>query len=225
MPKVREVLRLKHETGLSVRVIGRSCGLSKSAVSNYVRLARIQGLSWPLSDELDDAALEKRLKPASPNPPTKFSPLNFPHLNQELKHKTVTLALLWEEYRQGHIADGYGYSQFCHLYRAWLGSQKRSMRQTHKAGEKLFVDYSGRTVAVVVNKLTGEFAEAQIFVAVLGASNYTYAEAAFSKAFKYDPNVVEALEKSLASEVIWAWTSSPTTTSHSPVSNPPPGRG
>jgi transposase len=180
MPKIREVLRLKHEAGLAARAIGRACGLSKSAVNNYIRLARIQGLGWPLPTEMDDAVLETRLKPALPVA-IKLAPLNYEQLHQELKFKSMTLALLWEEYRQGHVTDGYGYSQFCHLYRGWLGCQKRSMRQTHKAGEKLFLDYSGSTVPVVVNRLTGEIAEAQIFVAVLGASNYTYAEATWSQ--------------------------------------------
>lgn len=180
MPKIREVLRLKHEAGLGARAIGRACGLSKSAVNNYVGLARIQGLGWPLPAEMDDVVLEARLKPALPSP-AKFAPLNYPDIHQELKFKSMTLALLWEEYRQVHVADGYAYSQFCNLYRAWLGSQKRSMRQTHKAGEKLFLDYSGSTVPVVVNRLTGEIAQAQIFVAVLGASNYSYAEATWSQ--------------------------------------------
>lgn len=182
MPKIRDVLRLKHEAGLGARAIGRCCGLSKSAVNNYVHLAQIHGLSWPLPDDLDDEALEKRLKPRPPDSPAKFSPLEYSYIHQELKRtKSVTLSLLWEEYRQVHVADGYAYSQFCNLYRAWVGCQKRSMRQTYRAGEKVFVDYSGTTVPVLVNRLTGEIAQAEIFVAVLGASSYSYAEATWTQ--------------------------------------------
>ena len=181
MLKIQDVLRLRHESGLSVRAIARSCQLSKSAVANYLCLAKAMGLGWPLPAGMDEAALEKLLKPSPSNIFTRFAPPDFPALHLELKRKGVTLALLWEEYRQIHPTDGYSYSQFCDLYRRWNGCQQRSMRQVHKAGEKMFVDYAGPTVPVVANRMTGEVRQAQIFVAVLGASNYTYAEATWTQ--------------------------------------------
>jgi transposase len=103
-----------------------------------------------------------------------FAEPDFPGVHQEIKHKGLTKQLLWQEYRQTHPDDGYSYAQFCHRYRVWLGCQARSIRQIHRAGEKLFVDYCGPTMPVT-NPDTGEARQAQVFVAVLGASNYTFA--------------------------------------------------
>jgi transposase len=178
------VLRLKQQ-GLSKRQIARVCGLARSSVSEYLMRARAAGLSWPLPAELDDAAIEARLfsaqrsrnSVAGSGSGSQPRPLpDWAQLHSELqRHKHVTLQLLWEEYKQAY-PDGYQYSQFCELYRRWTRKLDLVMRQTHRAGEKLFVDYAGQTVPVV-NPLTGEVQEASIFVAVLGASNYTYAEA------------------------------------------------
>lgn len=179
MRKITEILRLKYEAKLSHEKIARALGLSKGAVGKYVSLAKAQGLTWPLPAELDEAGLEARLFRRQA-PAARYVEPDYPRLHQELKRKGITLHLLWAEYVEAHGDSAYRYTQFCHHYRQWCGRQKRSMRQLHRAGEKLFVDYCGPTVAVVDGR-TGEVRPAQIFVAVLGASNYTYAEATWSQ--------------------------------------------
>lgn len=179
MRKILEILRLKHEVGLSNRSIAKSCSVARSTVGDYLRRTAAMGLVWPLPAEMDEAALERLLFPP-PLPPGFQRPLpEFNAIHTELKRKGVTLALLWEEYKSVH-PEGYQYSQYCELYRRWRGKLNLWMRQTHLAGEKLFVDYAGQSVEVV-NPRTGEVSEAQIFVAVLGASNYTFAEATWSQ--------------------------------------------
>ena len=180
MRKIREVLRLAFEAGLTARKIGRSLSVSHPTVLSYLSRARKEGLSWPLPEGMDDAALEKRLS----SPPSTVTVSSRPSpdaalIHQDLKRKGVTLQLLWQEYKQSHPA-GYQYTQFCEHYRRFAKKLDLSLRQVHKAGEKLFVDYAGHTVPVI-DAFTGEIRYAQIFVAVLGASNYTYAEAAFSQ--------------------------------------------
>lgn len=177
MRRVREVLRLKWSCGLGDRAVAASCSLSRSTVSKYVRRAREVGLSWPLPSEMTDEALEERLFAASA-PAAHFVP-EWAEVHQQLKHKGMTLRLAWEEYREAY-PDGLRYSQFCARYRAWRETLDLPMRQEHKAGEKLFVDYCGQTVPVN-DQSTGEVREVQIFVAVLGASNFTYAEAGWSQ--------------------------------------------
>lgn len=178
MRKIREVLRLKYMHALSNAQIGISCNLSGECVRIYIKRAEQAGLSWPLPEEMDDIELERRL----------FKDVNkalqVPHpdwitVHQELKKKGVTLMLLWEEYREAY-PHGYQYSRFCDLYRTFKNKLHPSMRQTHKAGEKLFVDFSGLTIPWV-DKETGEIYKAEVFVAVLGASNYTYVEACESQ--------------------------------------------
>ena len=100
-------------------------------------------------------------------------------LHRELRHPGVTLWLLWQEYKSRH-PEGYQYSWFCDHYRAWVGRTELVMRQHHRAGQTLFVDYAGQTVPII-DRHSGEVRPAQIFVAVLGASNYTYAEASWSQ--------------------------------------------
>jgi transposase len=176
MRKIHEILRLKWECGLSNRAIGRSCSLSHGTVGEYLRRAKAAGLSWPLPEGLDEDALHQLLFPKPSRSPSKAIPLpDWSQVHTELRRKGVTLRLLWVEYRESY-PNGYGYSQFCSLYRRWAKHLKPSMRLTHKAGEKLYVDYAGQTVAVV-DPQTGEIRQVQIFVAVLGASNYSYAEA------------------------------------------------
>ena len=138
------------------------------------------GLGWPLPVGLSDVELERRLFPAPPALPrvARMVP-DWSVLHQELRRPGVTLMLLWEEYRAAH-PEGFGYSWFCEHYRAWAGKLDVVMRQTHRAGEKLFVDYTGQTVEVI-EPTTWEVRAAQIFVAVLGASNYTYAEASWTQ--------------------------------------------
>lgn len=175
MHKIKELLRLKYECALSFERIGRALRVSKGVVAKYVKAAEVAGLDWGQIQELDEDALERRLSPRRGRGGARghVAP-DFAHVHQELKRKSVTLALLWEEYRQGHGEAAYQYSRFCDLYRAFARSLKRSMRQTHRAGEKLFVDYAGDTVPII-DATTGEIRRAHIFVAVLGASNYTYA--------------------------------------------------
>jgi len=180
MRKIREVLRLKWECGLKNRAIARSCSISHSTVSEYLQRAKAAGLSWPLPADLDEDALFLLLFPTASHPSSKIIPCpDWSLIHTELRRKSVTLRLLWVEYREAH-ADGYEYSQFCELYRRWAKRLKPSMRLSHKGGEKLFVDYAGQTVPVV-DPHTGEVRQAQIFVAVLGASSYTYAEAHWSQ--------------------------------------------
>ena len=178
MRKIHEVFRLKFACGLSDRRIARSCSIARSTVGEYLRRFAGAGLSWPLPPELDSGALERLLFPLSPSEvPILGRPLpDWTQVHRDLRRKGVTLSLLWEEYRSAY-PQGYGYSWFCDLYREWSGHVDLVMRQDHRAGEKLFVDFAGQTVPIV-DRHTGEVLyEAQIFVAVLGASNYTYAEA------------------------------------------------
>jgi transposase len=181
MRKIKEVLRLYFELHLGMRQIGRSLNLSHSTVGDYLDRAARAGIGWPLSEGLSDMALEQKLFPPAPAITDNGRPLPvWDAIHTDLKCKGVTLALLWEEYQARH-PDGYRYSRFCDLYREWTGKLTTSMRQVHKAGEKMFVDYAGHTLSIV-NPATGEIREAQIFVAVLGASSYTFAEATWSQA-------------------------------------------
>ena len=173
MRRIRETLRLHLLAGLSYAEVGRSLKISKSAVGKYVLLARVACVDWEVAQALSDEALEARLyRPALTRASNQPAP-DFGLVHQELKRAGVTLMLLWEEYvRDNPLA--YKYTSFCIKYRAFAQAQQRSMRQIHIAGEKLFVDYAGSTVPIV-DAVTGEITQAQIFVATLGASNYTYA--------------------------------------------------
>jgi len=183
MRKIKEVLRLKYETHLSNRKIATSCGIARSTVSEYLRRFECSSHSWPLPSQVDEVALGQALFPPTPSAIEVPRPLpDWPSIHSELKKKRkthVTLFLLWQEYRVQH-PNGYQYSHFCELYRNWLGKVDVVMRQTHRAGEKLFIDYAGQTVEII-DRQTGEVKHAQIFVAVLGASNYTFAEATWSQ--------------------------------------------
>jgi transposase len=172
MRQIRETLRL-HQAGLSYSEVGRALKISKSVVGKYVTLARVAGVDCELAQTLDDEELEARVyRPALPRGSHQLAP-DFGVVHQELKRAGVTLMLLWEEYATGNPL-AYKYTSFCIKYRAFALRQQRSMRQIHLAGEKLFVDYAGSTVPIV-DATTGEITQAQIFVATLGASNYTYA--------------------------------------------------
>jgi transposase len=181
MRKIREVLRLKYVCGTSERIIARSVGIGRTAVGEYIRCAAVIGITWPIPEDLDDTARERKLfAPAGYNPPRSKPLPDWTLVHAELRRRGVTLALLWEEYRGLH-PDGYGYSRFCDLYVEWRHGITATMRQPHAAGEKLFVDFAGDTVPIF-DGLAGKERAAKIFVAVLGASNYTYAEARFSEA-------------------------------------------
>jgi transposase len=175
MRRIREVLRLRHEGGLSHRAIARSCGVGLGTVCEYLRRAAEAGLSWPLPADLDERALEGRLFKAPAAVVRERAMPDCAYIHQELKRTGVTLQLLWEEYREAN-PEGYGYSQFCEHYRRWVGKVEPSMRQVHRAGEKTFIDFSGKRPHIVDAK-TGEQIEVELFVAALGASCYTYAEA------------------------------------------------
>jgi transposase len=180
MRKIKDVLRLKFETDLSHRRIARCCQVSRPAVTALLNRFEKAGLSWPAAADWDDAALEHKLYPPVPAlPATAPTAPDWAHVHRELRRKGVTLMLLWHEYKSTH-PEGFQYSWFCAQYRAWAGRLSVVMRQTHRAGEKLFVDYAGQTVAVV-DRHTGELRQAHLFVAVLGASNYTYTEATWSQ--------------------------------------------
>jgi transposase len=179
MRKIREVLRLHFACGLSKRRIARAVGVGVTAAGEYVARARRAGLGWPLPDGLDDAGLERLLFPPPPKRSAERPEPEWATIHLELRRPGVTLALLWEEYRARH-PKGYGYSWFCQGYRGWARRLSPTLRQTHVAGEKMFVDYSGQTVEVIDGR-TGEVREAEIFVAVLGASNYSYAEASWTQ--------------------------------------------
>jgi transposase len=174
MRKLRDALRLYFELGLSSRGIAKSCQASSSTVQGYLLRAKVAKLTWPLPPEMDDEALERLLFPAELHPVRSRPEPDFGAIHLELRRKHVTLQLLWEEYRGAH-PDGYEYSRYCDLYRRWAAKLSPTMRQTHRAGEKTFVDFSGDGLTIA-DPLTGECQTAPLFVAVLGASNLTWAE-------------------------------------------------
>jgi transposase len=173
MRKISEVLRLSLERKLSFRKIANSCCLARSTVSDYLGRARVAGLGWPLPEGMDEERLDALLFPFQDGvgtvPP---AALDMVYIRHEMKRPHVTLQLLWEEYR-GHTPDGYSYSQYCQLYRNWLGKQAISLRQEHRAGEKLFIDFAGDTIPIH-DPLAGEIRQGHLFVAVLGCSNPSY---------------------------------------------------
>jgi len=188
MRSIREVLRLRLEKRLSTRAVGRACGLGRTTVAAYLYRFGASGLSWPLPPDLDDETLEALLFPGPPEVADAQRPVpDWADVRQELTLKGVTLELLWREYRQEN-PDGFQYSWFCERYREWTGKLDLVMRQHHKPGEKLFVDYAGQTIPVY-DRRTGAARPAQVFVAVLGSSRYTYAEATWTQS-------------------LWDWTSS-----------------
>src|SRR5882724_6413014 len=178
---VREILRLKHERGASDRSIARSTGLARSTVSDYLTRAAAAGLGWPLPATLTAVTLEALLFAKvgiAPGTRRKTEP-DWPVIHRELRRAGVTLMLLWQEYRTRE-PEGYGYSRFCEIYGQWEHRLSPTMRQVHPAGERLFVDYAGQTVELIDGR-TGEVRTAQVFVAVLGASSFTYAEASWTQ--------------------------------------------
>lgn len=181
MRQLRHLLRLAH-SGASTRSMAVTLGLARSTVQENLERAVMAGLQWPLPDDLTDEVLEQRLflhagvKTGIRRRPEPA----WGSLVAEIKKPGVTLQILWEEYRAVH-AGGYGYSRFCELFRGFEQRLSPSMRQEHVAGDKVFVDYSGRKIAIA-DAATGEVREAEIFVAVLGASGFTYAEATWTQA-------------------------------------------
>ena len=181
MRQLRQMLRL-HRNGVSARAIGRTLGVARSTIQDNLRRAQAAGLGWPLPEDLTDDRLEQRLFARAgvksgfrrrPEP-------DWAALVPESRRPGVNLMVLWEECRDAN-PDGYRYSRFCDLFRSFERRLSPVMRQPHAAGDKLFVDYSGKKVPIV-DPATGQVREAEIFVAVLGASNYTYAEATWTQA-------------------------------------------
>ena len=182
MRHVREMLRLVREAGLTVSDAARRTGVSRSTVREMLRRFDDAGLAWPLPPEQSDAALEVRLygpAGAKRGLRRRFEP-DWTALNREMKRKHVTLQILWDEYIETH-PDGYRYSRFCDLYRGWEARLPVTMRQTHLGGDKLFVDYAGDTVPVIVDQRSGEIRRAHIFVAVMGGSSLSFAHASWTE--------------------------------------------
>lgn len=180
MQKIKEILRLHFDAKLSQHQIAASLQISSGVVNKYLSLARAAQVCWPLPSDVDESKLRAILKPHQKTViPSRHEP-DYPSIHQELKSKGMTLLLLWQEYENTHGKNAYRYAQFCAKYREWLSRQKPSMRQIHRAGEKLFIDYCGPTIDVIDSE-TGEIRAAAIFVAILGASNYTYVEATWDQ--------------------------------------------
>ncbi len=178
MRKIREILRLKFEHRLSEQLIAAAAGCSRSSVQDCMRRWRKSGMTWPLADDCDEAGLHKRLY-TSVTPKRGKSEPDWGALHRELSRPGVTKILLWQEFKALE-PDGVQYSVFCDRYRQWLGTRDLVLRQEHKPGEKMFVDYAGQTLSVT-DPSTGEARKIQIFVTVLGASNYTFAEATWTQ--------------------------------------------
>jgi len=183
MRHVREIIRLKFSVSIPTRDIARRLGLAPSTVRETLKRFEGSGLSWPLPDGMMDAVLEQALyaNRRSKRGHRRHAEPDWPTVHRELKRKHVTLVIVWDEYIAAN-PGGYSYSRFCELYRGFESTLSPTMRQTHAAGERLFVDYAGDGVAVVIDRLTGEIRKAQIFVAVLGASSFTFARASWTQA-------------------------------------------
>jgi transposase len=173
MRQLHEILRLKYQNQLSIRKIARSCGLPASTVGDYLKRAEKAAIGWPVPESLSEEELLQRLMaiPAGDLTESRALP-DWAYIHAELRRKSVTLQLLWQEYRGTH-AEGYGYSRFCELYERWRGCLEPVLRQVHLAGEKMFVDWAGQTVPIH-NSQDGTITRGHLFVAVLGASNKTY---------------------------------------------------
>lgn len=202
MRKIKEVLRLKYEGGLSNRAIARSCNICHRTVREYLKRAKGAGIDWPLPEGMDDESLEEMLFPRAHHEAGDVDLPDMAWVHRELKRKGVTRYLLWQEFCETTDRPC-SYSRFCEAYRKWSKTADPVMRQDHKAGEKMFVDYAGIKVPIT-DPATGEVRDVPVFVAVLGASSYTYAEAtaredlegfigAHVRAFEYFGGVVEVI--------------------------------
>lgn len=183
MRKMREILRLRFLSGCSHAAIAKSIGIGETTVGDCLQRVKRAKLSWPLPEDFDDEQLEKLLYPSTQKSSCtlqKQGDIDWAYIHKELKRKSVTLQLLWNEHNAKY-PESLRYSQFCRCYREWAQPLGVWMHQVHKAGEKLFVDYAGQTMPVVINTKTGEIREAQIFVATLGASDFTYVEATWTQ--------------------------------------------
>jgi transposase len=180
--KFREILRL-HELGYSQCAIAQSCAVARSTVQDYIRRASAKNLSYPQLSQLSDSEVQELLGKGNRQARQGAEVIDFARVEVELRHKGVTLALLWQEGLDKGLWK-LSYGTFCRRYNQWRGQQQLTMRQVYKGGEKVFVDYCGLTVPVV-HPESKEVSAAQIFVACLGASNYTYAEATPSQQLRH----------------------------------------
>ena len=200
MRQAREIIRLK-SASISAHEISRRLGMARSTVREALKRAESAGLSWPLPEGMNDDALEAALyaNRRSKRGHRRVEEPDWAGVHRELKRKHVTLMILWDEYIAAN-PGGYSYSRFCELYRAFEKTLSVTMRQTHAAGERLFVDYAGDGVPVVIDRLTGEVRMAQIFVAVLGASSFTFAKASWTQTLPdwIDAHVQRASRRSAA---------------------------
>lgn len=193
MRQLRQALRLHLEAGLTLRECARVSGMAKTTIGDIARNARVAGVDWATAQGLSDEALEARLYPPPVPREARHLEPDYALIHQELKRPGVTLQLLWEEYARAN-AQAYKYTSFCVKYREWAASLKRSMRQVHVGGDKLFADYAGQIVPII-DAATGEIRQAQIFVAALGASNFTYACATPTQtAADWVGSLIDALE-------------------------------
>lgn len=174
MRKLKEIARLRFDAGRTFTEIASAAGVARSTVQLAVQRMIAAGLSWPWPEALDEVAIEARLFPSAPRPSVAPMP-DFGTVRSELGRKGVTRRLLWHEYRERH-PEGLSYSQFCEQFRGWNQTQDLVLRLELAPGDKLFVDYAGMTMPVI-DRLTGEIVQAQIFVATLGHSSYTFVEA------------------------------------------------
>ena len=181
MRKIKEILRLRNELNLTERQIAAAVSLSQSAINGCLKRFKDSGLSWSEAAQQPEAELEAALyRHTARKPARKRRQPDFAAIDEELRtHRHTTLRLLWEEYRETE-PKGYSYSRFCFLYEAWKEATDVVLRQDHKGGEKLFVDWAGATIPVY-DRRSGAIHQASLFVAVLGASSYTYAEATWSQ--------------------------------------------
>jgi transposase len=182
MRRVREILRHRFEEGLGHKSIAVRVGAAPSTVRETLRRLERAGLSWPLAEDVSDAVLEAALYKAAGTKTghRRIAEPDWAQVHRELKRKHVTLQILWDEYIGLH-PEGYRYSRYCDLYRHWALKLPVTMRQDHAAGEKLFVDYAGDTVTVVIDRLSGKTRQAHLFVGVLGASSLSFAHARWSE--------------------------------------------
>ena len=196
MRQAREIIRLKFSASVPTREIARRLGLAPSTVRETLKRLDGAGLAWPLLEGMSDSDLEAALyaNRCSKRGHRRHREPDWPAVHRELKRKHVTLMIVWDEYIAINPV-GYSYSRFCELYRGFESKLSPTMRQTHAAGERLFVDYAGDGVPVVIDRLTGELRKAQIFVAVLGASSFTFAHAGWTQAL---PDWIDAHVHALA---------------------------
>jgi len=181
MNKIREIIRLDEMAGLSQRAISKALSISRPVVSEYLSKVKKAGLSYNMIKTMDDDTLLQTITDTVCITNERYNTLHhkFDAISKELKRTGVTLQMLWHEYRQEH-PNGYSYTQFCYHYQMWRSSSEITMHITHKAGDKMFVDFAGKKLEIV-DKQTGEVTEVETFIAVLGASQYTYVEAVASQ--------------------------------------------